>query len=1043
MSNATHNMSRPDPLRDSREERQAYDEFSSTFIGLVEDHFDMSFCRTSLVRSCILLDTQWVEPVGSTQDALDHGTTWGMSLRLKFAITEADEAPVERDYMIGPIPKLSPDGTYIFGGLEWAPDVDQNERVPAAQSLGDELNDALTQASKNLRFWLPRVETGRGNTAPSIECLMDNYFRGEATLNGYNAATAHRWINVRLKNRIRSLGWLPRSWSKGQAKALTAEAAFCTIDSNFAQGLRHQAVLRMDFRRRGTAFSRAIPGVSEDELRHLDHRGLPAVGTQLRTGDILVGRLSDDGDDTSVRVGISEAKDTVWTVLDASLNQREDTARITMRWTQALEVGDVLIDGHGRRVGVSRITPLSGFDVLWPETTGQVSLSVVSSARNGMNAISESLTSVYPSGPLHPDGQRRNPLPDGFVQSIFDNGCPWTAWELLNLKSDGGFGASTALDMRHSARATLMAGEYPKAPMDIGQIEQPEGVLSGMSYLNALGLKVSFDRIEGGGLKASLGLMTDEEALEASDGPFEIQTGVGQQRRAPTSRKNPAHRDRLGKLLGRLSAPNESLSGSAHIDVQRPVLRPFIWEDLGAMLGHHVDDLKALIDGQLYLGKERPGAACRALLPYSHKTIQETPWDRRQTGIEALVSLMNEVDPTGTLKRLSFMNRLLVPSAPLKRDSLSKLTNKYHSIEMRNQRLKQLEERSASESTLRREALQSSFDDLCSNAEEPSLCQAIQAQFSAKALLCKDTAFSARLLPVPDATLPEGICVVPADVARVLFAPGTFGLIKTRMPNAYVQDIRDLLQEDGACAGEAMKVVAENWPIMLVSETQGVWTACTIMIGEGAALRVHPSLAKAFGAEPVQLHMPLLRTAVEEVKAHLGRIAIFDKTPCQNQGWLTGIIADGDVSAAVARSAFLRAEATTCEENISNPLLLMALGRTPGSKRAGGGLSRNRGQHAMNWAAPLTDDFWQGMSAPIDPDPLSNPLLDRPLDDFEWSARLSAGFRHLELETVAELVMMTKGELLRSKNMGRKSLKVITNFLASHGLRLGMKLSRA
>jgi hypothetical protein len=44
------------------------------------------------------------------------------------------------------------------------------------------------------------------------------------------------------------------------------------------------------------------------------------------------------------------------------------------------------------------------------------------------------------------------------------------------------------------------------------------------------------------------------------------------------------------------------------------------------------------------------------------------------------------------------------------------------------------------------------------------------------------------------------------------------------------------------------------------------------------------------------------------------------------------------------------------------------------------------------------------------------------------------------IATVADLVRMTKGELLRESNFGRKSLNAIERVLAEHGLRLGMKL---
>jgi Bacterial RNA polymerase, alpha chain C terminal domain len=45
------------------------------------------------------------------------------------------------------------------------------------------------------------------------------------------------------------------------------------------------------------------------------------------------------------------------------------------------------------------------------------------------------------------------------------------------------------------------------------------------------------------------------------------------------------------------------------------------------------------------------------------------------------------------------------------------------------------------------------------------------------------------------------------------------------------------------------------------------------------------------------------------------------------------------------------------------------------------------------------------------------------------------------IATVADLVRMTEGELLREPNFGRKSLDAVERVLAEHGLRLGMKLA--
>ena len=48
--------------------------------------------------------------------------------------------------------------------------------------------------------------------------------------------------------------------------------------------------------------------------------------------------------------------------------------------------------------------------------------------------------------------------------------------------------------------------------------------------------------------------------------------------------------------------------------------------------------------------------------------------------------------------------------------------------------------------------------------------------------------------------------------------------------------------------------------------------------------------------------------------------------------------------------------------------------------------------------------------------------------------------KNANIRTLRELVQKTEGEMLKTKNFGRKSLKEIKEILAEMGLSLGMKL---
>lgn len=66
--------------------------------------------------------------------------------------------------------------------------------------------------------------------------------------------------------------------------------------------------------------------------------------------------------------------------------------------------------------------------------------------------------------------------------------------------------------------------------------------------------------------------------------------------------------------------------------------------------------------------------------------------------------------------------------------------------------------------------------------------------------------------------------------------------------------------------------------------------------------------------------------------------------------------------------------------------------------------------------------------------------LNRPVDELELSVRSANCLQNANIKYIGQLVQKTEGEMLKTKNFGRKSLKEIKEILASMGLGLGMKL---
>ena len=69
-----------------------------------------------------------------------------------------------------------------------------------------------------------------------------------------------------------------------------------------------------------------------------------------------------------------------------------------------------------------------------------------------------------------------------------------------------------------------------------------------------------------------------------------------------------------------------------------------------------------------------------------------------------------------------------------------------------------------------------------------------------------------------------------------------------------------------------------------------------------------------------------------------------------------------------------------------------------------------------------------------------DPLLLRPVDDLELTVRSANCLKAENVYYIGDLIQRTENELLKTPNLGRKSLNEIKEVLAARGLTLGMKL---
>ncbi len=76
------------------------------------------------------------------------------------------------------------------------------------------------------------------------------------------------------------------------------------------------------------------------------------------------------------------------------------------------------------------------------------------------------------------------------------------------------------------------------------------------------------------------------------------------------------------------------------------------------------------------------------------------------------------------------------------------------------------------------------------------------------------------------------------------------------------------------------------------------------------------------------------------------------------------------------------------------------------------------------------------------PGAASNENLDKSVEELELSVRSYNCLKNANIRTIRELVQKTEGEMLKTKNFGRKSLNEIKEILGSMGLSLGMRLDQ-
>ena len=231
------------------------------------------------------------------------------------------------------------------------------------------------------------------------------------------------------------------------------------------------------------------------------------------------------------------------------------------------------------------------------------------------------------------------------------------------------------------------------------------------------------------------------------------------------------------------------------------------------------------------------------------------------------------------------------------------------------------------------------------------------------------------------------------EVRLRLHAPGP-KVIRVRRKEKGVIRAGDLESDD-----QTVEIMNPEQKVATLSGEADVDMECTVDLGKGYALAERNKTEDMpIGTIPIDsVFSPVLRVNYTVTPARVGRETDFDRLNLEV--WTDGSLPPAD---AVAFGAKILKDQLSIFINFEEPEEL---------------------------AVPSLDA----------PEP-TNPNLFRSVDELELSVRSANCLQNANIRYIGELVQRTEGEMLKTKNFGRKSLNEIKEVLGSMGLELGMNL---
>jgi len=265
-----------------------------------------------------------------------------------------------------------------------------------------------------------------------------------------------------------------------------------------------------------------------------------------------------------------------------------------------------------------------------------------------------------------------------------------------------------------------------------------------------------------------------------------------------------------------------------------------------------------------------------------------------------------------------------------------------------------------------------------------------------------------------------GASIIEAEIEGVLHEYSTIDGVH--------EDVLDILLN---LKGIAIKLFDKTEATLTVSKSgSGVVTAKDIQSDQGVEI-VNPEHVIANLADKGKLNMKLV------VSTGRGYQPVISRKPEEEYGQKIGVL-QLDASFSPVRRVSYTVEGARVGKRTDLDKLIIDI-ETNGTLDPEEAI-RNCATLLQQQLAAFVDLRHQDLPKVEEASPDFDPILLRPIDDLELTVRSANCLKAENIYYIGDLIQRSENELLKTPNLGRKSLTEIKSILATHSLSLGMKL---